>query len=109
VLGGGSAGFLAAISIRNRRPDLDVRVLRLKDIPIIGVGEGTTTAILRALHSDLRIDPKEFYDEVKPIRKLRIHYLEEDLPAAGEPPAGDYRSPRRRCHLRRLPHRQPAR
>jgi tryptophan halogenase len=75
VLGGGSAGFLAAIAIRNRRPDLDVRVVRSKDIPIIGVGEGTTAAILRALHCTLRIDPKEFYDVVRPIWKLGIRYL----------------------------------
>ena len=50
VLGGGSAGFLAAITLRKKLPQLTVRVLRSEDIPIIGGGEGTTAAIIGFLH-----------------------------------------------------------
>ena len=75
VLGGGSAGFLAAIALRTKCPHLDVRVIRSKDIPIIGVGEGTTAAITNRLHAFLQIDPKEFYDQARPVWKLGIYYL----------------------------------
>ena len=40
VVGGGSAGFLAAITLKTRLPMLPVSVIRSKDIGIIGVGEG---------------------------------------------------------------------
>ena len=39
ILGGGSAGFLAAITVKYRCPSLEVVVLRSKEIGIIGVGE----------------------------------------------------------------------
>ena len=45
VLGGGSAGFLAALTLKIRLPQLQVTVLRSKDIGIIGVGEGTTALV----------------------------------------------------------------
>jgi tryptophan halogenase len=75
VLGGGSAGFLAAISLRVKLPHLKVRVLRSKDIPIIGVGEGTTAAIIGFLHGYLALAPARFYRDVNPIWKLGIRYL----------------------------------
>lgn len=52
VVGGGTAGLLAALSIKQRYPGIDVAVIRSEDIGIIGVGEGTTPAFtdkLRAL------------------------------------------------------------
>ena len=42
VLGGGSAGFIAAITLKRKLPSLHVRVVRSQDIAVIGVGEGTT-------------------------------------------------------------------
>ena len=75
VLGGGTAGFLAAIALRTRMPDLPVRLIRSKDIGIIGVGEGTTVFIQQHLFGNLRLDMAEFYREAKPIWKLGIHYL----------------------------------
>jgi tryptophan halogenase len=75
VLGGGTGGFLAATALRAKMPDLPVRLIRSKDIGIIGVGEGTTVGIQRHLFGNLRLDIAEFYREVKPIWKLGIHYL----------------------------------
>lgn len=75
VLGGGTAGFLAATALRTRMPDLPVRLIRSKDIGIIGVGEGTTAAIHNHLFNFLHLDIAEFYREAKPIWKLGIHYL----------------------------------
>jgi tryptophan halogenase len=75
VLGGGTAGFLAAAALRTKMPDLPVRLIRSKDIGIIGVGEGTTVGIQGHLFSYLKQDIAEFYREVKPIWKLGIHYI----------------------------------
>jgi tryptophan halogenase len=75
VLGGGSAGFLAAITLKHRHPRLPVTVLRSKDIGIIGVGEGTTVPVLDHLHGYLRMDLTEFYRIAQPTWKLGIRFL----------------------------------
>ena len=75
VLGGGSAGFLAAISLRTRLPHTPVVVIRSKDIGVIGVGEGTTVAVPNFLHGFLRVDPMEFHRSVRPTYKLGIKFL----------------------------------
>jgi tryptophan halogenase len=75
VLGGGSAGFLAAISLKMKIPDLDVVVVRSKDMGVIGVGEATTFAFPNYLHGRLRIDPGEFHRNAQPTWKLGIRFL----------------------------------
>lgn len=75
VLGGGSAGFLAAITLKSRLPGLAVTVLRSRDIGIIGVGEGTTIGVPQHLHDYLKIDLKEFYRLADPQWKLGIRFL----------------------------------
>ena len=45
ILGAGSAGLLAAITLKKKLPQLEVRVVRSSDIGVIGVGEGTTMAM----------------------------------------------------------------
>jgi tryptophan 7-halogenase len=75
VLGGGSAGYLTAITLKIRLPKLRVTVLRSKDIGIIGVGEGTTVTIPQHLHDYLGIPMKEFWREAEPQWKLGIRYL----------------------------------
>jgi tryptophan 7-halogenase len=75
VLGGGSAGFLAAITLKSKLPSLDVLVLRSKDIGIIGVGEGTTVLVPNFLHGFVNIDPGEFLRRAQPTYKLGIKFL----------------------------------
>ncbi len=75
VLGGGSAGFLSAITLKMKLPQLTVTVLRSKDIPIIGVGEGTTPHVPRHLFGYLDIDPGEIHRLVQPSWKLGIRFL----------------------------------
>jgi tryptophan halogenase len=75
VLGGGSAGFLAAVTVKHRLPHLRVLVLRSKDIGIIGVGEGTTLPVVSHLHGYLRIDPAEFYRIAQPTWKMGVRFL----------------------------------
>jgi tryptophan halogenase len=75
VLGGGSAGFLAAMTLRKAVPDLPVTLLRSRDIGIIGVGEGTTVAVPNFLHGYLRLDPLEFVRAARITHKLGIKFL----------------------------------
>src|ERR1700709_694207 len=75
VVGGGSAGFLAAITLKVSIPHLSVRVIRSSEIGIIGVGEGTTPLLLDHLHGSLGIDPGEFHRVVQPTWKLGIKFL----------------------------------
>ena len=77
ILGGGTAGFLAALAFRARLPHVPVRLIRSKEIGIIGVGEGTTPAVLSHLFGrrTLAMDVAEFYRAVNPIWKLGIRYL----------------------------------
>ena len=75
VLGGGSAGFLAALTLKKRFPDMSVTVLRSRDIGIIGVGEGTTIPVANHLHGYLGIDFAAFYKEAQPTWKLGIRFV----------------------------------
>lgn len=75
VLGGGSAGFLAALTLKTRIPALAITILRSKEIGIIGVGEGTTVAVPKHLHSYLNFDPGEFHRQADPTWKLGIRFL----------------------------------
>lgn len=75
VLGGGSAGLIAAITIKRIVPGLDVRVIRSREIGIIGVGEGTTPYFPGHLHQFLRLPPKDFMERAQPIWKLGIRYF----------------------------------
>ena len=75
VLGGGSAGFLAAISLKIKMPDLQVVVVRSSSMGVIGVGEATTFAFPNYLHGRLKIDPGEFHRGAQPTWKLGIRFL----------------------------------
>ena len=75
VLGAGSAGLLAAISVKLKIPQLAVRIVRSPDIGVIGVGEGTTPNFPRHLFDYLRISRKYFYSAAQPTWKLGIRFL----------------------------------
>ncbi|HRI16555.1 MAG TPA: FAD-dependent oxidoreductase [Verrucomicrobiota bacterium] len=75
VLGAGSAGLMAALTLKRRLPQLAVRVVRSKDIGIIGVGEGTTAVFPRHFFEYLKIKPQTFYLEAKPTWKMGIRFI----------------------------------
>lgn len=75
VLGGGSAGFIAALTLKRRLPSLSVRVIRSPDIGIIGVGEGTTQLFPKFFFEYLRLKPAQLYAEAQPTWKLGIRFL----------------------------------
>ena len=81
VLGGGSAGLLAALSLKARLPQLAVRVVFSREIGIIGVGEGSTGDLPNHLHGFLGIDPADFHRRAKPTWKLGVHFQWGPRPA----------------------------
>lgn len=75
VLGGGSAGLIAAITLKRLIPLLNVRVIRSKEIGVIGVGEGTTPGLVTHFHQTLRIPHQEFHERARPTWKLGLRML----------------------------------
>lgn len=75
ILGAGSAGLIAALSLKLKIPQLTVRIVRSPDIGVIGVGEGTTPNFPRHLFDYLRISRKHFYAMAQPTWKLGIRFL----------------------------------
>jgi len=62
IVGGGTAGWLAAGLLAARRPDLSVTLIEAPDIPTIGVGEGTWPTMRETLAS-IGIAEEEFLRE----------------------------------------------
>ena len=75
VLGAGSAGLLAAITLKKKLPQLGVRIVRSSGIGVIGVGEGTTPAMPQHLFGYLGLEAGRFYRQAEPTWKLGIRFL----------------------------------
>jgi tryptophan halogenase len=74
VIGGGTSGYFAAIALKKRFPALEVTIVESSSIPIIGVGEATTTLMPPFLHEQLGLDIVALYREVRPTWKLGIKF-----------------------------------
>lgn len=74
VIGGGTSGYFAALAIKKRFPNVDVTIVESTTIPIIGVGEATTTLMPPFLHAQLGLDIVDMFREVKPTFKLGIKF-----------------------------------
>lgn len=75
VLGAGSAGLIAALTLKRRMPALGVRIVRDPSIGVIGVGEGSTPNFVKHLFDFLQIPRRTFYEKAKPTWKLGIRFL----------------------------------
>jgi tryptophan halogenase len=75
VLGGGSAGLMAAITLKRKLPQLKVRILRSPELGVIGVGEGTTIAFPKHFFEYLKLKPQQFYSQAEATWKLGIKFL----------------------------------
>jgi tryptophan 7-halogenase len=75
ILGGGSAGLLAALTLKRAMPQATVRVVRSSDIGVIGVGESSTPNVPGHLFQYLGIPERRFYALVEPTWKMGIHFL----------------------------------
>jgi tryptophan halogenase len=74
ILGGGTAGYLTALTFRKFHPEVDVTLIDTTSIPVIGVGEATTSELPPFLHRILGLDVGELYREVEPTFKLGIKF-----------------------------------
>src|ERR1700722_2069812 len=83
VIGGGTAGYLAALAIKRRSPEVQVRLVESSAVPIIGVGEATTTLMPPFLHRQLGLDIVELFESVGATFKLGIKF-------GGGPADGSY-------------------
>ena len=75
VLGAGSAGLIAAITLQHKLPQFKVRVLRSREIGVIGVGEGTTPVFPKHLFQQIGIPAGAFYAMAEPTWKIGIKFL----------------------------------
>ena len=73
VLGAGSAGLLAALTLRRRFPRLPVRVVQSPDIGIIGVGEGSTPQ-LKAFFDEIGVSEAEWMSRCNATYKAGIEF-----------------------------------
>ncbi|MEO5915239.1 MAG: tryptophan 7-halogenase [Luteolibacter sp.] len=75
VVGSGSAGLIAALSLKRKIPEITVRIVRSPEIGVIGVGEGTTPNFPVHLFEYLGISRKRFYEMAGPTWKLGVKFL----------------------------------
>lgn len=75
VLGSGSAGLLAALTVKRKMPKAVVRIVRSPDIGIVGVGESTTPNVPAFLFNYLGLARRRFFELAEPTFKLGIHFL----------------------------------
>ena len=75
VLGAGSAGLMAALTLKRKLPDLSVRIVRSSEFGVIGVGEGTTIAFPKHFFDYLKLKPQQFYSQAEATWKLGIKFL----------------------------------
>lgn len=75
VLGGGTAGFTAALTLKRLLPVLDIIVVRSPDIGIIGVGEGTNITFAQHFIDRLKIPVPRLVELIQPTLKLGLRLL----------------------------------
>ena len=74
VVGGGTAGYLTALTLHKKLPHINLTLIESSKVPVIGVGEATTPKLMRLLHEVLEISQDEFHKEVKPTWKLGVRF-----------------------------------
>ena len=82
IVGGGTAGYLAALYLKRTFPEMQVTVIESSRLPVIGVGESTTPLLIDFLHLKMGFPVDEFFRETRPTVKLGVR-LDWGLP-------GDY-------------------
>lgn len=73
VIGGGTAGFVSALILKKRFPDLKISIIRSSKIGIIGVGEGSTEHWKNFLNF-IDVDHKEVFKHCDSTLKCGIMF-----------------------------------
>jgi len=81
IVGGGAAGWLAALYCKKIDPSLNVELIESEEIGIIGAGESTTSFFKAALNF-LNIDIREFVRETESTIKSSIRFDDWDFPGS---------------------------
>ncbi|MBA3532692.1 MAG: tryptophan 7-halogenase [Ardenticatenales bacterium] len=74
VLGGGTAGFMAALHLTKTFPSFDLYHIYDPSIPTIGVGEGTTPDVQHWLHEMTGVDSELLQQRCHMTRKYAIRF-----------------------------------
>ncbi len=75
IVGGGTAGWLAALFLSKNHPNHNVTVIASKDIGVIGAGEavtGSLTDLVVGHYGDFGIDPLDFFQSTGAMPKYGI-------------------------------------
>ncbi len=74
IVGGGTAGWFAALHLRQLfSPSVEILLISAPEVPIVGVGEGGILNLMEALHR-LKIPFGEFMQETEAVHKLGFVY-----------------------------------
>ena len=73
IVGGGTAGWLTALSLSNHRPEHTYTVIESPDIPTKGVGEGTTGQLMVLILS-FEFNKKVFEKKTNATLKLEKNF-----------------------------------
>ena len=76
IVGGGNAGLITALLMREINSGIDVAVVDDFDEEIPEVGKSTLTYITHTLHEILGIDETRFVSEVKPVWKGSVYFTD---------------------------------
>ena len=74
IVGGGSAGWLAAATMIKYFPEKKITLVESKNIPTIGVGESTTALVKHFINSHLGVSDTEFMKGVDAIYKSSVKF-----------------------------------
>ena len=77
ILGGGTAGWIAALMLCKNHPNHTFSVVASKSVGILGAGEAVTgalTALVCGFYGDLGIDPLDFLRKTKAMPKYAIYH-----------------------------------
>ncbi|MFM7022551.1 MAG: tryptophan 7-halogenase [Flavobacteriales bacterium] len=74
VIGGGTAGYFSALYMKKQFPDIEVTLIESSKLPIIGVGEATTSLLQKFMHKYMEWPVQEIFQKVKPTLKLGIKF-----------------------------------
>ena len=74
IVGGGTAGYLTALALKKKLPELQISLIESPTIPIIGVGEGTTPIMVKFLHNYLDRNIHDFFKRVQPTLKFGVKF-----------------------------------
>ncbi|RXE89255.1 MULTISPECIES: tryptophan halogenase family protein [Pseudoalteromonas] len=73
IIGGGTAGWMSAILLKSHWVNTRVILIESPDVPVIGVGEGSTPA-LKYFFQSLNIDEKEWMQRCNATYKVGIQF-----------------------------------